>query len=263
MMRSLLFVLAIIALALAEQENIVKSESGQGPVNLLQDSIKELDLKKLEGKWYEIAASPIVHQTFEKGCDCLTTSFKPIQHSKFDVLNECYNRTTNKRVTVEGALTQLMADRHPGAFYIEFKQANTPGLNIVHAQKEKEQKENVKDNVKDQQTKEPVKDSSATIKDLKDIKDLKTGQESAIGQESMVGKGKEPNFLILKLVEDKAMLIAGSTVDAAWILARSQSLDRPLFKELMTFARAKGFSNMSHHTRCQQWADQTKQSPIE
>jgi len=244
MMRALLFVLAIV-LAVAEQDNIVKSKASQ--VGLLQNSIKELNLKKLEGKWYEIAASQIIHQTSEKGCDCFTSSFHLVQQSRFHVLNECSNRTTDKRETIEGTLTQLMPDRHPGAFYIDFKQTNAPGLDIVHAQKETEQKENVKENVKDQQNKETVKESSVTLKDLKDLK-------TAIGKEEA---GKEPNFLILKFVGDKgsvgdkAMLVAGPTGETAWIMARTQSLDRHSLKRLMDDAHAKGFANIIY-APCQQ-----------
>jgi apolipoprotein D and lipocalin family protein len=50
------------------------------------ETVKNVDLEKYLGKWYEIAAFP---QSFEKGCSCTTAEYSLRDDGKIEVKNSC------------------------------------------------------------------------------------------------------------------------------------------------------------------------------
>lgn len=50
------------------------------------ETVKEVDLKRYVGKWYEIASFP---QSFQAGCNCSTAEYKLTNDDYIEVINTC------------------------------------------------------------------------------------------------------------------------------------------------------------------------------
>ncbi len=63
------------------------------------ETVKQVDVKRYMGKWYEIASFP---QSFQKGCACTTAEYELLENGKVKVLNCCYLPEKDKMKTAEG-----------------------------------------------------------------------------------------------------------------------------------------------------------------
>jgi len=243
-----------------EQKSQLGGGGGSRLVSL-SDSVSELSLTDLEGKWYEVGASKIIHKTFQKDCVCMTTNFalSKQQPSLLHLTSECRNRVTNNIVTVEANLNQLTAERYPGAFHIKFIESDAPGPSVVEAQKKGEKK------VEKQQT---LQSQKGEQKGDADVKNPLTKEKKDEGKkdtsQTKLDEGKKDtkldhqtkknaNFLIVQY--DKkvgAMMIAGPTVDAVMIMSRQPNMDNNLYNRWVLFAKEKGFGSLSKSEPCPQ-----------
>jgi lipocalin len=203
----------------------------------LDDVIKKLSPSSLSGEWFEIGATPFVHQTFEKECLCHTTNFtlksqqqqpqreQQQQQDKdkkvlFDIVDQCINATSGEKVVVRGTLEQLMSDKYGGVFHIQFGSGNATA-DITKAQQKEQQK----------------------AKDDKDIKDKPKGEnQKNLTKETPTA----PNFLILHLNEESGvMVVSGPTVDAVWIMSRRREIDEENLKKMKELIKSKGFADIN------------------
>jgi len=250
---ALLLLLVGALLCCAIQETSQLGGGGGSRLVSLSDSVSELRLTDLEGKWYEIAASKIIHKTFQKDCACIITNFalSKQQPNLLHLTSECRNRATNKIINVEANLNQLMAERYPGAFHIKFIESNAPGPSVVEAQKKVEKK------VEKQQTLQSQK-GEGELKVDADAKNPLTKEKIKIdeskkdtSQEHLIKK--KANFLIVQYDQKaEAMMIAGPTVDAVMIMSRQPNMDNNLYNRWVLFAKEKGFGSLSKSEPCHQ-----------
>ena len=64
------------------------------------ETVKNVDLNKYVGKWYEIAAFP---QRFEKGCSCVVAEYSIIDGKNYvSVTNSCFKVAENKTEIAKG-----------------------------------------------------------------------------------------------------------------------------------------------------------------
>ncbi|MDB5133555.1 MAG: blc 1 [Mucilaginibacter sp.] len=60
------------------------------------ETVKNVNLEKYQGKWYEIAAFP---QSFEKGCTCTTAEYSLGDNGKIEIKNSCIKDGKTKVAT--------------------------------------------------------------------------------------------------------------------------------------------------------------------
>ena len=67
---------------------MVLAAAGSGPADKLPpvETVKEVDLARYMGKWFEIAAFP---QKFQKGCHCTTAEYELTVQGTVKVVNTC------------------------------------------------------------------------------------------------------------------------------------------------------------------------------
>lgn len=61
------------------------------------ETVKQVDLAKYVGKWYEIASFP---QSFQKGCNCTTAEYEMTDKSWIRVINTCRKGTPQGKLSV-------------------------------------------------------------------------------------------------------------------------------------------------------------------
>jgi len=227
----------------------------------LSSSVRSLSLQSMSGKWFETASSRQVKKIFQKNCQCLTSTFT-IHKNKLHVVNECLNKTTDKIVAVNGTLTQVIPDSFPGAFHMEFKSENKSGASVVEAQKEDIVKKRklgtlklkVKENDLDVKKEgEDIKKGDMEVGKIDDEqKKEKVGEEKNINKEDLakIIKEKDINFLVLKNVEDKTLLICGPTNELIWVLSRNTTLDESIFNSFNDEAKRLGFQSLVKSHSC-------------
>jgi len=236
----------------------------------LSSSIRSLSLQAMAGKWYEAASSRQVRKIFQKDCQCLSSTFTMIQNDKLHIMNECLNKTTNHIVVVNGTLHQVMAESFPGAFCMEFESESKTGASVLDAQSEakkeatklkeggvKDAKEGIK--LKDEKKEAGVKDAKEGGKDIKeggvktgDKKQSKEREETSSKKEELarVVKEKNINFLVLKNVDNKALLISGPTSELIWALSRTPTLDDSILSKFNDKAKRLGFEPLVKEESC-------------
>jgi apolipoprotein D and lipocalin family protein len=84
-------------LGLASVVILVAATSGPGDKRLPVETVKEVDLARYMGKWFEIAAFP---QRFQKGCHCTTAKYELSDKGYVRVVNTC------RRGGADGKLSQ-------------------------------------------------------------------------------------------------------------------------------------------------------------
>jgi len=195
-------------------------------------SVKELDFKRLEGKWLQYAGSLSIHRIFLKDCSCPVINYKLIDEKarKFLLVSTCKNDTSGKVVSVNGTMTQV-DERSPGAFRIEvIETEHAP--NIPEKFINKTEKQEVKD-IAQGQGQGQRKEEKSNIQNV-------SGGESQ--KQTFVG-GAQANAYILQIDKDySAMLMVAPDVDAVWILTRRNQLDEQLYNSLVEFAQKQGFT---------------------
>jgi len=236
MIKSVLVLLFGILLVSSALEAVSKSE-GEGESiddkklsEVMSSSVRSLSLNSLVGKWYEGASSQEVQTIFQKDCQCLTFTFTRISNDKLQIMNECLNKTTNKMVAVDGSLTRVIPE-FPGAFRMEFKSEDKNGAGVLENQKEdRTKKANV--NVK----KEKSEKISGAGKQQQDL--------------AKMIEEKDINFLVLKNVENKAMLIGGPSSELIWVLSRTPKLDDSILRSFNNEAKRLDFQPLVKSASC-------------
>jgi len=80
-------------------------------------TVKELDIKKYAGKWYEIAKLP---NRFEQGLTCVTAEYVPMQDGSIKVINSGLKTDgSNKRKRIEGS-AKVPDKNKPGELKVTF-----------------------------------------------------------------------------------------------------------------------------------------------
>ncbi len=69
------------------------------------ETVKQVDVKKYIGKWYEVASIP---NSFQKGCKCTSAEYSLIDSSTIKVVNKCkkeneFDNVNGKAFIVEGS----------------------------------------------------------------------------------------------------------------------------------------------------------------
>lgn len=79
-------------------------------------TVKELDINKYAGKWYEIARLP---NRFEKGLKCVSATYILKENNKIEVVNKGYSENKNKFKDIKG--TAWTPDSNfPGRLKVRF-----------------------------------------------------------------------------------------------------------------------------------------------
>lgn len=81
-------------------------------------TIKEVNIKKYSGTWYEIARMP---SRFEDGLTCVTATYTPLKDGNIEVLNKGYlveNKTKTDDITGKAWVPD--PQNHPGQLKVQF-----------------------------------------------------------------------------------------------------------------------------------------------
>jgi len=216
----------------------------------LSASVRSLSLQSMSGKWFEAASSLQVQKIFQRNCQCLVSTFTIINNNKLHLVNECLNKTTNKIVAVNGTLTQVMPESFPGAFHMEFKSENKSGASVVEAQKEDKVKKGGK--LEALKLKDVKKEGEDIKKGDVGVGKIDEGEEKNISKEDLAKmiKEKDINFLVLKNVENKTLLIGGPTSELIWVLSRTATLNESIFSSFNDEAKLLGFKPLVKALSC-------------
>jgi len=80
-------------------------------------TVKELDLTKYAGTWYEIARLP---NSFEKDLECVTATYTVLPNGKVEVLNKGYtNADTSKLKSIKG-VAWVPDNNYPARLKVRF-----------------------------------------------------------------------------------------------------------------------------------------------
>lgn len=101
--------LSITSCAVAQSVN----ENSTHPL----ETVKELDLNRYLGKWYEIASIP---QVFQKDCVGVTATYSLKPDGNIDVLNECHKKTLDGPYSSAHAKAWLPNAADPGKLKVQF-----------------------------------------------------------------------------------------------------------------------------------------------
>jgi len=170
--------------------------------------VKDLDMKKLEGEWFEVASSAAIHQIFTKGCACSRIEMKKLAENKLHVMAACHNETSNEIVSVNGTLTQIKPNENKALFHLAFTEKNATV---------------------------PVAISPEEQKKVEEAKKGKTVEKK--------DEHLSANAIVLK-ADDKfdSILMGGPEIDALWILSKTRKIDDKMFNDFQKFGEDNGFS---------------------
>jgi len=165
-MKSTFLVLIIASLVVFGQavEDKAKGKPEGKDKRLAATGVKDLDIKKLEGKWFEIASSQAIHQIFTKGCMCSRIEMKQLQEDKLHVMAGCRNETNNEIISVNGTLTQVKPKENKALFHLAFTEKNAT-VAVPISKEEAKKVEEVKKADKDKATDK----GKAAVKENKDL----------------------------------------------------------------------------------------------
>ena len=86
-------------------------------VSMDNSTVKELDIKKYMGKWYEIARLP---NSFEKGLVGVTASYSIRKDGKISVLNQGYKNDLNGKLKSAKGKAKIPDINNPGKLKVSF-----------------------------------------------------------------------------------------------------------------------------------------------
>lgn len=194
--------------------------------------VKDLDLKKLAGKWFNVAGSAAITKDFIKACTCNELNFKQIESNKLHVIALCRNVEAKKINSVNGTLTQVQPQQNKALFHLAFteKQGDIKGVKVNQTEAAE-----VKKQVEGKKDEKPI---------------AKAGDAEAKAKDLSV------NTVVLKADDKFSHVIMGSpSLDSAWILARDRKFDDKLFNEYKQFLEQNGFTTTKlekiDHSKCE------------
>jgi len=186
---------------------------------------KDLDMKKLVGKWFNVASSSAIHKSFiEGGCTCNELEFKTLSDDKLHVIAACQGKD-GKINSVKGTLTLVRPKENKSLFRIEFVEK-----------------------------KGDIKDVAVNKTEAETVKKIEKGddQAKATGKEMVK---EDANVIVLKVGKNFEDLVMGSpALDACWILSKLRNFEDKNFEEYKKFLEGNGFSSTKlkriDHTKC-------------
>jgi lipocalin len=181
------------------------------------EAVKNLDLKRFQGLWYELGSSGAIQQAFTKDCKCNTILFSLKDQNSFDMLAKCINASSNKPITAH-AISHPLDAKQPAAFMLKFVAENASTISLHDIKN----KTTAHQNHHNQTVKENVTATNQTHQ-------------------------QEPDYIILA-VDDKApdygwAVIAAPKLDAVWILSRKPFLSDDIYNKLVSLIEEKGFTS--------------------
>jgi lipocalin len=171
--------------------------------------VKDFDISKLKGKWYQIGGSAALHESFLKDCRCNAVEFDKLTDNKA-IMKACCRAKDNKEIKVNGTLTQNKDNK--ALFNLEFtgKTADVKGVNV----------------------------NKTEAREVQKI--VKGGEEATHPKEKSSETG---NVVMLRVGKNYDSIVMGSpALDSAWILARKVQFDQKEYDECIKFLTDNGFS---------------------
>ena len=231
-MKAVALLLVVLVVCASAQE--VKDQSNKD-VSHSKD-VKDVDLSKLVGNWYQIAATK-EHKYLLKGCSCNQLSFHKMEENKLFGVSSCKNMTTGQTQSVNGTLTQLK-DRS-NAFRIEFVESN------VAAIKQEEINKTAAQEVK------PIKEE--IVKDVKKDDKSTSHADTHADKKGDEMSDKDANAYIIKLDKEyRNFILATPEIKGVWILSKDKTMDENTFKQYSDFVNKEGYQNLIKidHSKC-------------
>lgn len=102
------------------------------------NSVENFNIEKYMGKWYEIATSVFVRDTFEKNCKCTSAEYTLLDDNSVEVKNTCIDKFTGKSNVIIGNAIQPNPNV-PGELQVSFGPAmisNTPNYYVIAIDKD-------------------------------------------------------------------------------------------------------------------------------
>lgn len=81
------------------------------------ETVKELDITKYAGTWYEIARLP---NSFEKGLECVTATYSILPNGKIEVLNKGYTNADSSKLKSIKGVAWVPNKEYPGKIKVRF-----------------------------------------------------------------------------------------------------------------------------------------------
>jgi lipocalin len=184
------------------------------------EAVKDLDLNKFQGLWYEIGSSGAIQKSFTKDCKCTSILFSLADNNAFNMLAKCINMSNDEVISARAKSVPFDGSRSSFSLVFAAQNASAAGGAGAAALKEEPKK------------KELMKDSQFVHEDDEE------GKETA---------AKTPDYIILA-VDDKApdygwAVIAAPKLDAVWILSRKPFLSDDIYNKLVSLIEEKGFTS--------------------
>lgn len=82
-----------------------------------KSTVKELDINKYMGKWYEIARLP---NSFEKGLVGVTAEYSILKEGRFNVVNQGYKASLNGKLKTAKGKAKVPDINEPGKLKVSF-----------------------------------------------------------------------------------------------------------------------------------------------
>lgn len=191
---------------------------------------KDFDIKKLEGKWFNVGSSAAIHKMFVEGCTCNELEFKRLTDQKLHAVAACQNKE-GKITAINGTLTMVRPQENKSLFHLAFteKKGDVKGVEVNKTEAEK-------------------------VKKIEKADDKQKGSVSE-EQKGKAMKAEDANAIVLKVGDNFKNLVMGSpALDSAWILSRDRKFDDKLFDEYKKFLETNGFSSTKlkriDHSKC-------------
>jgi len=205
----------LVCLVLVSATDITKDEkTGErldaAKKRMAAKGVKDLDLSKLKGKWFEIAGSSALHESFLKDCRCNAVEFHKLSDAKVQ-MRACCKGKDNKDIKVNGTLTQTK--ENASIFQLEFtgKKGDVKGVNVNKTE-------------------------------AREVSSIKSGDRDNIEHENQKHAGTG-NVVMLRVSKNyDSIVMASPALDAAWILARKPQLDDKCYDEYVKFLGENGFT---------------------
>lgn len=82
-------------------------------------SVKDFDINKYMGKWYEIGNTVFARLFIERNCKCTTAEYTLLSNNSVEVKNRCVNIQTNQPIVAIGNATQPNPE-YPAQLQVSF-----------------------------------------------------------------------------------------------------------------------------------------------
>jgi lipocalin len=240
-MKSFIAIALVVLVAFAAAQDATKDKEAHKDMKedmTHSQEVKNVDLTKLVGPWYEIAATGALIKSFLKGCTCNQLTFHKLEANRLLGVSSCKNMTTGELKSVNGTLTQVKPNSN--VFRIDFIETDVQAvkkqdINQTAAQEVKPIKEQI---VKGEDAKKPEADKSKEAEKLK---------------EDSADKKIDPNAYIVKLDENyKHLILATPDIKGAWILSKDKQMDENVFKQYSDFLSKDKYGQLQKidHSKC-------------